>query len=80
MSPKRLTMIRESLGWTGRGLARHLACSESFIRKMEAGSTDIPAEVAVWLDSADAWLRAHPPPPADGWMYDFRYGKQRRAA
>ncbi|GBQ85584.1 hypothetical protein AA14337_3110 [Acetobacter malorum DSM 14337] len=62
MSPQRLAICLEIMGWTLRVLARMLRKSEGTIRQWKNGSLPVPEDVAVWLEGLVAYMEANPPP------------------
>jgi len=63
--PDRISRVRCRMQWTRAALARFLGCDEALVREWESGAARTPATVLRWLDAADIWLDAHPPP--DDW-------------
>lgn len=73
MTPDRLRQCIDALGWSQRGLAGELGRPEGTVRQWARGATQIPDDVAAWLDAAaafagprlaeiSAWRAANPPP------------------
>lgn len=62
MTPTRLRECLTALAWTQRGLARLLDRPEGTVRQWARGATQIPEDVAVWLDKLARYAERHPPP------------------
>ena len=75
MTPDRLRECRSLLGWSANHLAGRLGINERTVRRMEAGTAQIPAPLADWLERRSAALLADWLP--DAWA--SRPRRQRRA-
>lgn len=62
MTPRAFIAARTRLGWSRHRLATAIGTDEKQIRRWEAASHLIPADLEAWLAKATAWLRANPPP------------------
>ncbi|MET3352398.1 UNVERIFIED_ORG: ribosome-binding protein aMBF1 (putative translation factor) [Xanthobacter viscosus] len=65
MTPDRFRECLTLLRWSQRGLADALECDDRLIRRWASGDADIPASVAVWLETLGQFHAAAPPPT--GW-------------
>lgn len=62
MTPTRFRECLDLLRWSQRGLAEALACNERTIRRMATGASDIPSQLAGWLERHAAAMQADPLP------------------
>lgn len=62
MTPTRLRECLHALDWSQRGLAAIVHYNERQARRWASGDSPIPHEIADWLERAEAWMLANPPP------------------
>jgi hypothetical protein len=62
MTPTRLHECLQILGWSQRELADRIGMGERNARRWAKGEIEVPAAIAVWLESLAAVFAAHPVP------------------
>ncbi|MBI0435867.1 hypothetical protein [Roseomonas sp. KE0001] len=50
MTPERFTECLDLIGWTKRGLARHLGCDAAAVRRLANGHRPIGSDLETWLE------------------------------
>jgi hypothetical protein len=76
MTPDRYRECVAALGYSLRGLAGVLTCSDRLTREWATGASPVPTSIAVWLEACAALRRSpsRPEPPRDD------RGRRRKAA
>ncbi len=62
MTGQELREITARLGWTAAELARRMGCSRQRVAALEQGDAPIPADLALALRGAAAWVDLYPIP------------------
>lgn len=62
MTPSRFRDCLAVLDWSQRGLARLLERAEGSVRMWARGASEVPDDVAEWLEARAAHAEQHPPP------------------
>ncbi|WP_458097362.1 nuclease [Roseomonas sp. WA12] len=62
MTPTRLRECLALLRWSQRGLADALGMDEARVRKMARGTSEVPVDLAAWLERRAVAMADDPPP------------------
>ena len=74
MTPTELRAALDTLGWSGRHLAKLLACDPAYPSDWTCGKTPVPPAVTAWLQRLVAAHARHPAPSRETWQARRRAG------